>query len=179
MMSASSLTAVAALAGAVGSFSLGAWAGYEAADAVYGRRVAGMQRDFATARAAELDQARAAEAAQRAEEQRRRVALQGAIDDVLAQLRSARADAADARAAADSLRGAADAAAGRCDGGAGVDSAAAAASAAEPGAGRVLADVLGELDERAGALAAALDRSRIAGIACERAYDSLTDGGAP
>jgi hypothetical protein len=37
----------------------------------------------------------------------------------------------------------------------------------------VLADVLGRADDRAGELAAALDASRAAGLACERAYDAL------
>lgn len=38
----------------------------------------------------------------------------------------------------------------------------------------VLADLFGRADDRAGILAAALDASRIAGQACERAYDALT-----
>lgn len=37
----------------------------------------------------------------------------------------------------------------------------------------VLADVLGRADQRAGDLAEALDQARIAGQACERAYDAL------
>ena len=40
----------------------------------------------------------------------------------------------------------------------------------------VLADVLGRADARAGELAAAYDRSRAAGLACERAYDALRAG---
>lgn len=39
----------------------------------------------------------------------------------------------------------------------------------------VLADVLERIDKRAGELAEAYDRSRIAGLACEEAYDSLTN----
>ncbi len=46
--------------------------------------------------------------------------------------------------------------------------------ATEPGV--VLADVLGRADARAGDLAAAYDRSRAAGLACERAYDALLAG---
>lgn len=38
----------------------------------------------------------------------------------------------------------------------------------------VLADVLGQVDDLAGELAQAADAARIAGQACERAYDSLT-----
>jgi hypothetical protein len=37
----------------------------------------------------------------------------------------------------------------------------------------VLSDVLGEVDDHAGALAAALDESRLAGKACEREYETL------
>ncbi|MND39065.1 hypothetical protein D3C80_297770 [compost metagenome] len=37
----------------------------------------------------------------------------------------------------------------------------------------VLADLLSRADERAGGLAAAYDRARASGLACERAYDSL------
>lgn len=37
----------------------------------------------------------------------------------------------------------------------------------------VLADVLSRADERAGILADYADRARIAGLACERSYDSL------
>ncbi|WP_050720170.1 DUF2514 domain-containing protein [Aeromonas tecta] len=37
----------------------------------------------------------------------------------------------------------------------------------------VLADLLSRADERAGELAAAYDRARASGLACERAYDSL------
>lgn len=40
----------------------------------------------------------------------------------------------------------------------------------------VLADVLGRADDRAQALAAYADQARIAGLACERSYDSLTSG---
>jgi len=52
-----------------------------------------------------------------------------------------------------------------------------AASAAGTPAGDpvgVLADVLDRADARAGELADFADRSRIAGLACERAYDALT-----
>jgi hypothetical protein len=37
----------------------------------------------------------------------------------------------------------------------------------------VLADLLSRADERAGELAAAYDRARAAGLACEQAYDAL------
>jgi hypothetical protein len=44
------------------------------------------------------------------------------------------------------------------------------------GPGLVFTDVLAELDDTAGDLAQAYDRARIAGLACERAYDALTAG---
>ncbi|MFT0547009.1 DUF2514 family protein [Allopusillimonas ginsengisoli] len=37
----------------------------------------------------------------------------------------------------------------------------------------LLAVVLGELDDRAGALARYADGARVAGLACQRAYESL------
>lgn len=40
-------------------------------------------------------------------------------------------------------------------------------------AGDLLADVLGRIDAAAGELAAHADRARVAGMACEAAYDSL------
>jgi hypothetical protein len=39
---------------------------------------------------------------------------------------------------------------------------------------RVLADVLSEVDDFAGAVAAEADRARVAGIECQQSYDSLT-----
>jgi hypothetical protein len=39
--------------------------------------------------------------------------------------------------------------------------------------GMVLTDVFARLDQRAGELAAAYDRARIAGLACEAAYDAV------
>lgn len=41
----------------------------------------------------------------------------------------------------------------------------------------LLADVLERVDERAGSLAAIADQARIAGLACERSFDSLRVGG--
>lgn len=47
------------------------------------------------------------------------------------------------------------------------------------GAGLLLADVLGRADARAGLLAGYADEARTAGLACERAYDSLNSKGTP
>jgi len=129
----------------------------------------GFQHHRATAAVNELAAVR--ESAYRAAliETTRRLAAQQevthAADLALAQ---ARADADGAALAADRLRGAARRAAGR----------ACAAAPAGPGAPAsapavVLADVLIRADGRAGELAAAVDAARIAGTACERAYEAL------
>ncbi|WP_139671652.1 DUF2514 domain-containing protein [Pseudomonas sp. F16(2018)] len=55
----------------------------------------------------------------------------------------------------------------------GPDPAVAARSEAARRAAMVLSDLLARADARAGELAAALDRARVAGLACEQAYDSL------
>lgn len=52
-------------------------------------------------------------------------------------------------------------------------------SASAPDALDVFADVLGRADARAGVLAATADRARIAGLACEAAYDELRKPAAP
>jgi hypothetical protein len=99
----------------------------------------------------------------------REAAMRKEIDHATLAIDRARADADRADRAAASLRDAARAAAGRC--GAAGDTAAAPGSA--PAGAGVLAEVLAELDDRAGALAAEADRRGIAGTACERAYDAL------
>jgi hypothetical protein len=117
------------------------------------------------------------------EERRRQAAMQKEIDDATASLDAARRDADAARRASAGLRRAVDdrvdAAARFCA--AATNPAAAAAGAAANG--RLLAEVFGELDDEAGALAQEADRRGIAGLACERAYDSLTttnaQGGQP
>lgn len=108
----------------------------------------------------------------RAEELRRQAAINEVTENAQTEIDRARADAAAAHAAADSLRDQAQrlaAAAGKtCS-----NPSPAAAGKAAGSAGLVLADVLGRADDAAGELAAVLDRSRIAGLACERAYDAL------
>jgi hypothetical protein len=59
----------------------------------------------------------------------------------------------------------------------GTDTAAIARGQAATRAAMVLADLLSRADERAGELAFALDRARIAGRQCEREYDALTPPG--
>lgn len=111
-------------------------------------------------------------AAARAEESRRHAALQEIADAANLDAARARDDAAAAARAAGGLRQRAAQLAAGCGATAG-DPAAATGSAPAAGAGLLLADLLGRADDRAGGLAAYADQARAAGIACERAYDSL------
>lgn len=114
--------------------------------------------------------------ANRAEEARREAAKQEAVGHAQNQTKQAQADAATAHAESVGLR--ADVARYR---------AAARRAAANPSTGTgvpagsdpldLLADLFGQSDDLAGQLAKEADRSRIAGLSCERQYDSLT--GAP
>lgn len=120
-------------------------------------------------RAAAVDQAKATDRA-RAEEQRR-VAAQTEIANAAKQeAERARADARAADAVAGQLRQ-------RVAGLVAASRAGNPASASgSPAAGYslgVLADVLQRCDRRAGILAEYADTARIAGQACERAYDAL------
>lgn len=113
-----------------------------------------------------------AEAAARKAEQGRQLAINEVSKNAQAQIERAEADAAAAIAAADGLRQQAQrlaAAASKPACSASPTNAGKAASS--PGV--VLADVFGRADQRAGELAAAYDRARVAGLACERAYDAL------
>lgn len=88
-----------------------------------------------------------------------------------------RADASAAAAvradrAADDLRRVLFDLAGRAGGG-GADTALALDCASARASVRVLSDLLGRADERAGILARHSDASRIAGLACEQSYDAL------
>lgn len=115
------------------------------------------------------------QAANAAKTESRMKAQQGVLDDLSDQLATARADAIAAGTERDRLRKqqstflaaarASDAAgnpttAGRCE---------ATGSAAD-----LFSDLFSEADDATGILATALDSARAAGIACERAYDSLT-----
>lgn len=125
------------------------------------------------AEARQLAQARAqAEMAARTEELRRQTTINEVQQHAEHQLALARADAVAAHAESGRLRSEARRLAIRASG-----------SAHHPGTtnGRpatgspflVLADVLSRADQRAGELAAALDASRAAGLACEQSYDAL------
>lgn len=114
-----------------------------------------------------------AEAIARVEEQRRQIAINEVINRAQDELNNARADALTADVAATSLREhierlgkAANTSA--CD----TSTTKRGASASTPNA--LLADVLKRADDRAGQLAEYADRARAAGLACQRAYQSLT-----
>ena len=109
----------------------------------------------------------------REEEQRRQASIDKVRDDAEKQIARAESDALAARDAADGVLEQAKrlaARAGKCPSNPAATQSG--APAAEPSV--VLADVLGRADARAGELARAYDRARTAGLACERAYFSLT-----
>lgn len=116
--------------------------------------------------------ARAALEAARAQEQRRQRQINEVRDDAQDRIKAALDDAALAASTADSLQRQVDRLlAGRraCD------TSIAQGSATAGDLTRVLAELRRRADQRAGELARAADASRIAGQACERAYDALAD----
>ncbi|WP_296267730.1 DUF2514 domain-containing protein [Pseudomonas sp. UBA6562] len=146
------------------------WCAYE-----HGRSV---ERSQALAASAQRDSAdRLAEAlAQRSarhEEQRRAQAQEEVKAHAHEQTQVAAADAAGADAAGERLRHAA----GQFAAGVGclgTDTAAVARGQAATRAAMVLSDLLARADARAGELAKAYDRARVAGLACEASYSTLT-----
>ncbi|HEY4664443.1 MAG TPA: DUF2514 family protein, partial [Comamonas sp.] len=116
------------------------------------------------------------QAEERAKEQQRQIAINEIASNAQANIEQAQRDAATAARTADSLRAAIDQAAGRlADSEASHNACTADASKARADAARVLADVLKRADERAGKLAAYADRARVAGLACEAAYDAVSE----
>ncbi len=134
--------------------------------------IAGMNADLARERGRQaLAQVKAVDDA-RIEEQRRAAAQMEIANAAKRDADAARADARDAGAATDRLRVRVNEllAAARAS----KDSAAFAGGPAAGDPLGVLADVLERADRRAGILAEYADAARIAGQACERAYDALT-----
>ncbi|QET79822.1 DUF2514 domain-containing protein [Aeromonas veronii] len=125
--------------------------------------------------AAELATARAnAEIAAREAERRRQADIEKVRQDAEKQIASAERDAVAADAVAVGLReqaGRLAKRASRCAS----DSGAAKSGDAAGQSAVVLADLLGRADARAGELARAYDRARASGLACQRAYLSLTN----
>ena len=125
--------------------------------------------------ATELATARAdAELAARSAEQRRQADIERVRQDAEKQIASAERDAVAADAVAVGLREQAGRLAKRASQCAS-DSGAAQSGDAAGQSAVVLADLLGRADARAGELARAYDRARASGLACQRAYFSLTN----
>jgi hypothetical protein len=110
-----------------------------------------------------------------AEERRRQAAMQKEIDHATTALDAARRDADAARRASVGLRDAfASAAARRCAAAPNPQAASGGASAPAEGRGDVPSLVFGLVEQAGRDMAIEADRRGIAGSACERAYDSLT-----
>lgn len=111
---------------------------------------------------------------ERAKETRREAERKENVDEAQRMAARSRVDGVAADAAHGRLLDWATATA-RAAGGrpAGADPAAADRGAPAEGAGLLLPDVLGKSDQRSGLLARYADEARIAGQACERAYDSI------
>lgn len=106
----------------------------------------------------------------RAEEQRRQSAVNKEASDAREQNKAATTDAGAADAAGDRLHvDAGKLAASACAG----DPGTAQRGASATRAAMVLSDLLKRADKRAGELAAAYDRARIAGLSCERVYELI------
>jgi hypothetical protein len=114
---------------------------------------------------------RRADAAARTEERRWHAAVEKVDEDAKGKLDAALADAAGAQSAADRLQ--LEVARLRASRSATCNTIAAQQREAGVSAIGVLADLFESADRRAGELASALDRSRVAGLACEAAYDSI------
>lgn len=130
------------------------------------------RQELAEYRTTVAESGRLAERAQRTEEQRRAAAVTKEATSAQARIASLEDDVRRLGAAAVGVRDAAAGAAGRAR----AHSCTAEPVTRQPGDDPIglLADVLGRADQRAGELAEYADRLRIAGIACERSYDSLT-----
>ena len=125
--------------------------------------------------AAELATVRAdAEIAARKAEQRRQADIEKVRQDAETQIANAERDAVAADAVADGLLEQAGRLAKRASQCAS-DSGSAKSGDAAGQSAVVLADLLGRADARAGELARAYDRARASGLACQRAYFSLTN----
>lgn len=157
------LLALAAIAGSLyGAYSHGE----SVADARWQAKASDLQALQAKARAA-------AEGNARTEEQRRQTAANEVGSNARQESAAVAADVAGADGAGQRLREAADNLAARasCTPG---DPGAASRGETATRAAMVLSDLLKKADRRAGELAKFADESRIAGLACERTYDSLT-----
>lgn len=153
-------------------FAAGIWAGHSWRDRSARADLAECQQATTDMTVAMLQAAHRAEAEYRAREAQIEKDHTEALYAANLEAAAARSDAARVRAALERLRIAAADAARR---GGAAPSAAPAASGPPAGpAADLPADVLVRLGEAAGELAAAADDARIAGTACQRAYNALT-----
>ncbi|TWI52965.1 uncharacterized protein DUF2514 [Pseudomonas duriflava] len=139
--------------------------GVNTTNAKWEKQQSDAQAEQATLRATEEREARAKEQARQAEIEKIRT-------DAQQQIQAAEADARDADAASERLRKQADRLAQSvrsCSSDTGTTN----GSETRPDPSVLLANVLSRIDERAGELAKEADRTRAAGSACERAYDSI------
>ena len=127
------------------------------------------ERQISEIRAANAEAARVALAQARSEEQRRQTAIEGIRRDAQEKIAAVAADAAAADDAASRLRARVAELSrrpARCpdaaDGGEATDA-----------ARDLLADMLGRLDAAAGGVAEFADRSRAAGLTCQRSYEAV------
>lgn len=128
-----------------------------------GKQLADIDRDQAIAITAAGIKARV-------EEQRRQSAVNEEASNAREQIKAAAVDAGAADAAGKRLHvEASKLAASACT----ADPGATQRGASATRAAMVLSELLQRADKRAGELAAAYDRARIAGLACERSYDSM------
>jgi Tfp pilus assembly protein PilE len=166
-------SAAGTLLGVLLLVAVGAWGGHAWRDRSARAELAECQRAHAAEREAAAQVAARAQADYRAREAQIHTQHQEAIDAATTQTAAAQADAARVRLALDRLRR--HVAAPAAGGGA----ATAHPTLASPGAAAVTTpdlppDLLGRLGAAAAELAAAADASRIAGLACQRAYQALT-----
>ncbi|PIB56172.1 DUF2514 domain-containing protein [Pseudomonas sp. 2995-1] len=136
---------------------------WQVQDSRYGEQLAVIDRDQALAITAAGEKARQ-------EEQRRQASVNKEASDAREKNKSATVDAAAADAAGDRLHVEAGKFAATACGDPGVAQRGASATRAA----MVLSDLLQRADKRAGELAAAYDRARIAGLTCEASYNSLS-----
>lgn len=138
----------------------------------YGAELAELQAAHATVLEKQAQAVVVSVQAARDIEQRRTAAVENERDHALEQTQILAADLVAGRAVAVRLRRELGALRARHAGG---DSASTDGGTGEPGGDPigVLAVVLGELDDRAGAVGGYADQLRIAGLACERAYDRV------
>ena len=129
----------------------------------YGEQLADIDRDQALAITAAGEKARQ-------EEQRRQAFVNKEASDAREKNKAATVDAVAADAAGDRLHVEAGKFAATACGDPGVAQRGASATRAA----MVLSDLLQRADKRAGELAAAYDRARIAGLTCEASYNSLS-----